>query len=87
MSPPTPEETDAALAALTGTVTEAKPATDLARNMLRLRLVMDAKAKGVPWTAIGQALGGMSGKAAKHEMKALARITQRQLLASKRRSA
>lgn len=85
MSPPTPEQADAALAALTGTVTEKRPHTELARNMLRLRLVMQAKHQGVPWTAIGRALGGISGKAAKREMKALARVTQRQLLASQRK--
>ena len=84
MSPPTPEQVDASLAALTGTVTEQKPDTELARNMLRLRLVMDAKASGVPWTAVGQALGGISGKAAKREMKHLAARTQRQLLAERK---
>ena len=83
MSPPTAEQTDAALAALTGTVTEQHPDTDLARNMLRLRLVMEAKHKGVPWVAIGQALGGISAKAAKREMKHLAARTQRELLASR----
>jgi len=80
-----PEEVDAALAALTGTVTETRPDTELARNMLRLRLVAEAKARGVPWAVIGGALGGISGKAAKHEMKHLARVTQRQLLAAQRR--
>lgn len=84
MSPPAPDQQDAALAALTGTVTEQRPDTDLARNMLRLRLVMEAKHKGVPWAAIGQALGGISAKAAKREMKALARETQRELLAGPR---
>lgn len=81
--PPTAEQTDAALAALTGTTTEQRPDTELARNMLRLRLVMEAKHKGVPWAVIGQALGGISAKAAKREMKALARETQRELLASR----
>lgn len=81
MNPPTPEQVDSALAALTGTVTEEKPETDLARNMLRLRLVMLAKERGVPWTAIGAAMGGLSGAMAKREMKHLARVTQRQLLA------
>lgn len=83
MSAPTAEETDAALARLTGTVTEQKPDTELARNMLRLRLVRDAKMRGVPWAVIGAALGGISGKAAKSQMKHLARITQRQLLAQR----
>lgn len=82
MSPPTPDQQDAALAALTGTVTEQRPDTELARSMLRLRLVMEAKQAGVPWAAIGQALGGISAKAAKREMKHLAAATQRELLAA-----
>ena len=83
MTPPTPEQVDASLAALTGTVTEAKPDSEFTRNMLRLKMVRDAKMAGVPWAAIGQALGGISGKAAKAEMKHLARVTQRQLLAAR----
>ena len=79
LTPPTPEEQDAALAALTGTVSESKPESDLDRNLLRLRLVMEAQRRGVPWTAIGAAMG-MSGKMAKAHMKALARVTQREVL-------
>lgn len=82
MSPPTPEQVDAALAALTGTVSEAKPGSDLDRNLVRLRLVMEAKARNVSWTSIGAAMG-MSGKMAKAHMKALARVTQRELLLAK----
>ena len=84
MSSPTPEQVDASLAALTGTVTEAKPDSEFTRNLLRLKMVRDAKMAGVPWAAIGQALGGISGKAAKAHMKQLARVTQRQLLASRK---
>ena len=43
---------------------------------------MDAKNAGVPWTAIGAAMG-VSGKEAKREMKHLAARTQRELLASR----
>jgi hypothetical protein len=77
LTPPTPDQQDAALAALTGTVTESRPDTELARNLMRLRLVAEAKAKGIPWTAIGKALGGISGKEAKRVMKHLAARTQR----------
>ncbi len=86
MSPPDAVTIDAALAALTGTMTERKPETDLDRNLLRLRLVAEAKMRGVPWTAIGRVLG-VSGKQAKHDMKALARVTQRLLLAAKAKPA
>ena len=83
MTPPTADQQDAALAALTGTVGEQKPASDLDRDLLRLRLVMEAKARNVSWTAIGAAMG-VSGKAAKAHMKALARVTQRAVLLAKR---
>ena len=83
MTPPTPEQEGAALAALTGTVSESRPVSDLDRNLLRLRLVMEAKARGVPWSAIGAAMG-MSGKMAKAHMKALARVTQREVLLAMR---
>jgi hypothetical protein len=53
--------------------------------MLRLRLVLDAQRNGASWVMIGQALGGISGKAAKRQMKLLAAKTQRQLLASQRK--
>jgi hypothetical protein len=83
LTPPTASQVDAALASLTGTVGESKPVTDLDRNLLRLRLVMEAKARNVSWTAIGAAMG-VSGKACKAHMKHLARDTQRQLLLARR---
>jgi hypothetical protein len=61
-------------------VTERKPETDLDRNLLRLRLVAEAKNRGIPWTVIGNTLG-VSGKEAKRQVKALARETQRDLVA------
>ena len=82
MSPTTPDQQDAALAALTGTLNERKPDSDLDRNLLRLELVRRATANGVPWSAIGRALG-CSGKEAKRQMKQLARHTQRQVLLAK----
>ena len=84
MSPPGPEQVDAALAALTGTVSEAKPSSDLERNLVRLRLVAEATNRGVPWSRIGLVMG-CSGKEAKRQMKQLARHTQRQLLLAKDR--
>jgi hypothetical protein len=86
VSPPTPEQTDSALAALSGTITERKPVTDLDRAMLRLRLVAEAKDRGISWTVIGNALG-CSGKEAHRRMKALAAQTQRQLMATRNREA
>ena len=54
--------------------------------MLRLRLVADAKDRGVPWTVIGRALG-CSGKEAHRRMKRLAAQTQQALLAQRNRDA
>ena len=82
MSPPTPEQEDSALAALTGTITERKPVTDLDRDMMRLRMVAEAKGQGIPWTAIGAALG-CSGTEAHRKMKRLAAQTQRTMLLEK----
>ena len=81
-----PEQQDAALAALTGTVTERKPVTDLDRAMLRLKLVAEAKDKGIPWTVIGRALD-CSGKEAHRRMKRLAAETQQALMATRNREA
>jgi hypothetical protein len=82
VSPPTPEQTDSALAALTGTITERKPASQLERDMLRVRLIAQAKERGVPWPVIGNALG-VDGKQAKKDFHALARRTQRTMLLAK----
>ena len=81
MTPPSPEQQDSALAALAGTVTQSKPDTDLERDLLRLRLVWEAKQRGVTWAAVGAAMG-MSAKEAKHHMKRLAARTQRNLMLS-----
>jgi hypothetical protein len=50
--------------------------------MLRLRLVAEAKDRGVPWAVIGRTMG-LGAKAAKREMKHLAAQTQRDLLVSR----
>jgi hypothetical protein len=84
VTPPTPEQTDSALAALTGTFTESKPAGDLERDMLRLLLVKKARDRGIPWTVIGKPLG-LSGKEAKASVKRLAARTQRTMLLEKAR--
>ena len=82
MTTKTPTEVDAGLAALTGTVTEQRPSTDLDRAMLHLRLIMEAQRRGVSWAAIGGVFG-CSGKQAKARTKQLARQTQRALLLSR----
>jgi hypothetical protein len=84
MSPPTPEQTDSALASLAGTITERKPTTQLERDMFRVKLIAQLKERGVPWPVIGNALG-VDGKTAKRDFHALARRTQRTMLLEKAR--
>jgi hypothetical protein len=86
MSPPTPEQQDAALASLAGNTTERKPVTDLDRDLMRLRLVSDARLAGIPWAAIGASLG-MSGKECKAAMKRLAAKANRELVLAGRPTA
>ncbi len=81
MSPPSEAEQDAMLAALSGTVTERKPETDLDRDLLRLRLIAGAQQAGVSWNVIGRVYG-VSGKEIKRQAKALARSAQARLLAA-----
>ncbi len=69
------------LAALTGTVTERKPESDLDRDLLRLRLVVEAQAAGVSWNVIGRVYG-MTGKEMKRQVKRLAARTQRDYVTS-----
>ena len=83
MTPPAPEQVDRALAALTGTLGEKKPETDLERNLLRLRLIAEAKDRGISWAVIGRTMG-LSGKICKAQTKQLAAHTQRQVLLAKR---
>jgi hypothetical protein len=83
MSPPSPERQDADLAALTGCVTQARPETALDASLMRLRMIADAKAAGIPWTAIGRVYG-VSGKEAKRQAKTLAREAQRELVTARR---
>ena len=50
MSPPTPEQEDSALAALTGTITERKPATDLDRILFEKKVSLTELAVRVDLT-------------------------------------
>lgn len=81
MSAPTAQEQDDQLAALAGAAPETAE-SDLARAMLRLKFIAEAKDGGATWTQIGAALG-VSGKQAKHDARQLARRTQRQLNAAR----
>jgi len=79
VSPPAPEQEDQALARLSGAAVPA----GLDRDVTRLRLIAEARGKGIPWAMIGMSLG-MDGKTAKATAKRLARDTRRQLAAAQR---
>jgi hypothetical protein len=83
VSPPTREEQDQALAALSGTLAPPPAGDHLQASLLRLRAIADAKDAGRSWQVIGVALG-MSGKQAKRHVKQLAAGTQRELIASRK---
>ena len=69
-----------ALALLDADGSDDSPA-DLEPALMRLKLISDAREKGIPWSAIGSALG-MTGKEAKASAKRLAAYANRQLLAA-----
>ena len=83
MTPPTAEEQDSSLADLIGAVADGNPVTALDRDMLRLKLVTQAKDRGLTWTQIGT-LYGATGKEMKRDVHALDRRVQRELMASRR---
>ena len=83
MTPPAAEEQDSGLAALIGAVADGNPVTPLGAGMLRLRLVKQAKDRGLSWAQIG-ALYGVPGKEMKRDVRALGRRVQRELMSGRR---
>lgn len=77
MSPPTPEQQDQALASLSGS----EFPEGLDADVARLSLIAKARSIGMPWAAVGSALG-MDAKTAKATAKRLARDTRRAMLAA-----
>jgi hypothetical protein len=77
VSAPTPAGETAALALLDADGSDGSPA-DLEPALMRLKLISDAREKGIPWSAIGGTLG-MTGKEAKASAKRLARYANRRL--------
>ena len=80
---PAPEEQDGSLAALIGAIADGQPATALDKDLLRLKLVRQAKDRGLTWAQIGT-LYGVTGKEMKRDIHALDRRVQRELMAGKR---
>jgi hypothetical protein len=57
------------------------PGTSIKRDLLMLKLIAEAQARGVSWANIGRVLVGRpDGKLAKKAARRLARDTQRELL-------
>jgi len=83
VTPPTAQEQDSSLADLIGAVADGNPVTPLDADMLRLRLVKQAKDRGLSWAVIG-ALYGVPGKEMKRDIRALGRRVQRELMSGRR---
>jgi hypothetical protein len=77
MTPPSEADQIAGLAALAGTT----PSPRLDRDLVMVRLIAEAKARGVSWAQIGSVLCGTpNGKLAKRYAKNLAKSAQQKLL-------
>ncbi len=72
-------EEDSDLAAIIQAVADGRPLTDLERDILRLRLITEARSRGATWAAVGAALG-MSGQQAKKEARRLEHAVKETLL-------
>jgi hypothetical protein len=79
----TPSEQDGSLAALIGAIADGHPATPLDKNLLRLKLVHQAKNLGLTWAQIGSVYG-LTGREMKRDTHALDRRVQRELMAGRR---
>lgn len=73
-----PEE-DSSFAAVVQAIADGHDPGDLGRDILRLRLITEARGRGATWAAVGAALG-MSGQQAKREAHRLDRTVKEELL-------
>lgn len=75
---PQPEE-DSFFAAVVQAIADGHDPGDLGRDILRLRLITEARGRGATWAVVGAALG-MSGQQAKKEARRLERTVKEGLL-------
>jgi hypothetical protein len=85
VTPPTAQEQDGSLAALIGALADGQPVTRLDKDLLRLKLVHQAKDRGLTWAQIGSVYG-LSGREMKRDIHALDRRVQRELMTARRGS-
>jgi len=86
MTPPAAQEQDDSLAAMIGGVADGRPATDLDKAVLRLRMVKEAKDRGLSWAAIGSVYG-LPGREMKRDVHRLDERVQRELRLARNREA
>ena len=74
----TPPE-DPALAAMIAAIADGRPAGDLQKGILRLKLIKQAQDRGLSWNTIAAALNYPSGRHLKKDTRRLALDVTRQL--------
>ena len=84
MTPPAAQAQDDSLAAMIGVVADGQPATALDKAVLRLRMVKEAKDRGLSWAAIGSVYG-LSGREMKRDIHHLDLKVQREIILARNR--
>ncbi len=81
------EEQDSLLAAMISAVAEGKPAGDLEKGILRLKLISEARDRNLSWNVIARALRYPSGRQLKADTRKLAEHVTRELRLTQNRDA
>ena len=84
MSSPAPPERDSSLAALISAVAEGKPLTALEKKQLRLKMVNEARQRGLTWADIGMVYGA-SGREMKRQARKLEEHVRREQMLARNR--
>ena len=87
MTPPTEEERLASLGELAGNPGASLPDAALDRALLTLKLITEAKQRGISWAILAHSQGYPNGPACKASVKRLARWVQAELLKKEIREA
>jgi hypothetical protein len=82
----TPAAEDPELTAMVEALADGKPAGDLERAILRLKLITEARARGLSWNKLAVALRCSSGKQLRKETARLAEHVSRQLRLAQNRN-
>lgn len=82
----TAADQDPDLAAMVAALAEGRPAGDLQRAILRLKLITEAQTAGATWNAIATALRYPSGRQLKRDTRLLAAQVTRELRLAQNRN-